>query len=134
MILNALGVDPQRQWKFSSWRWFEQEMLDCCRPLTAVATSGLTLAEFGCLARCNGLQASIVSPPLEGGEEVLREAKEVFRTEVRESARGGEGTMAISYSRRSLGQTGDGHFSPVGGYNAKEDMVRSRVPRVWSES
>lgn len=124
MILNTLGVDPQRQWKSGApWRWYEQEMLDCCRPLTAVATSGLTLAEFGCLARCNGLQASILSPPLEGGEEALREAKEVFRREVRESAQGKEGVMAISYSRRSLGQTGDGHFSPVAGYNEKEDMV-----------
>jgi glutathione gamma-glutamylcysteinyltransferase len=31
--------------------------------------------------------------------------------------------MVTSYSRKVLGQTGDGHFSPVGGYCAQEDMV-----------
>lgn len=35
--------------------------------------------------------------------------------------------MAISYSRKTLGQTGDGHFSPVGAYSEKDDMVRCPV-------
>ena len=29
-------------------------MLDCCRPLELVKTDGITLAEFGCLAKCKG--------------------------------------------------------------------------------
>jgi glutathione gamma-glutamylcysteinyltransferase len=30
--LNALGIDPRRRWK-GSWRWFSEELLDCCKPL-----------------------------------------------------------------------------------------------------
>lgn len=56
MILNAAKVDPGKVWR-QPWRWFTQEMLDCCRPLDAVQKEGITLAEFTCLARCNGLDA-----------------------------------------------------------------------------
>ena len=43
----------------------------------------------------------------------------------------------MSYSRRPLGQTGDGHFSPVGGYHAASDAVlvldvaRFKHPPHW---
>lgn len=39
--------------------------------------------------------------------------------------------------RKSLGQTGDGHFSPVGGFNEAEDKVlildvaRFKYPSYW---
>jgi len=31
--------------------------------------------------------------------------------------------VQVSYSRRTFGQTGDGHFSPIGGYHAGKDLV-----------
>lgn len=34
------------------------EMLDCCQPLERVKKFGITLAEFSCLAKCNGLEAT----------------------------------------------------------------------------
>lgn len=34
------------------------EMLDCCQPLEHVKQFGITLAEFACLAKCNGLDAT----------------------------------------------------------------------------
>ena len=30
MVLNALAIDPRRPWK-GVWRWFNEELLDCCR-------------------------------------------------------------------------------------------------------
>ena len=57
MILNALKIDPAKTWR-RPWRWFTQEMLDCCRPLAYIRTNGITLSEFTCLARCNGLEAT----------------------------------------------------------------------------
>lgn len=46
--------------------------------------------------------------------------------------------MAVSYSRRSLGQTGSGHFSPVGGYSSANggmvlilDVARFKYPSYW---
>lgn len=111
MVLNALEVDPQRKWK-GPWRWYAQEMLDCCRPLTAIASVGITLAEFACLARCNGLRARVVSPS--PGEEPSAEAMAAFRADLVRATKGVDGEMmAFSYSRKALGQTGDGHFSPV---------------------
>lgn len=31
--------------------------------------------------------------------------------------------LVVSYSRQAMRQTGDGHFSPVGGYDAASNMV-----------
>ena len=45
--------------------------------------------------------------------------------------------MVCSYSRAVLGQTGDGHFSPIGGYNPDKDMLlvfdvaRFKYPPHW---
>jgi len=106
-----------------------QQMLDCCRPLSAISTVGLTLSELACLARCNGLHAHTYSPSLSpSSPSATAEGMEKFRNDlVRATSGSGGGTqmgmMALSYSRRALGQTGDGHFSPVGGYCREEDMV-----------
>ena len=32
MVLNTLEVDPGRRWK-GVWRWYSEDMLDCCTPL-----------------------------------------------------------------------------------------------------
>lgn len=29
----------------------------------------------------------------------------------------------VSYTRKAFGQTGDGHFSPIGGYHGGRDLV-----------
>ena len=42
MVLNALAVDPRRPWK-GPWRWFHEQMLDCCRPLSEVIQTGVIL-------------------------------------------------------------------------------------------
>jgi hypothetical protein len=52
VALNALGVDPGRLWK-GPWRWYSEELLDCCLPLETVRSEGITLDQFSCLARCN---------------------------------------------------------------------------------
>ncbi|BGP27666.1 hypothetical protein JCM10295v2_006640 [Rhodotorula toruloides] len=134
-ILNSLEVDPQRKWK-GGWRWYDQNMLDCCRPLTDIAVDGLTLPEFACLARCNGLRARITQPVLESSPAQREDAIASFRRDLKDVSRG-KGIMAFSYSRRTLGQTGDGHFSPIGALCEEEDMVlildvaRFKYPPYW---
>ncbi|BGP35371.1 hypothetical protein JCM10296v2_007207 [Rhodotorula toruloides] len=134
-ILNSLEVDPQRKWK-GGWRWYDQNMLDCCRPLTDIAVDGLTLPEFACLARCNGLRARIAQPVLDSSPAQREEALASFRRDLKDVSRG-KGIMAFSYSRRTLGQTGDGHFSPIGALCEEEDMVlildvaRFKYPSYW---
>jgi hypothetical protein len=45
--------------------------------------------------------------------------------------------VIVSYTRKTLGQTGDGHFSPVGGYDRATDSIlildvaRFKYPPHW---
>src|SRR2546423_10009577 len=128
LILNAAAVDPQRQWK-GSWRWYDQDMLDCCRSLESVKKFGITLDEFACLAQCNTLHAEIVR------ESTLEE----FRHDVKQSTSSpGTKFLAVSYSRKALEQTGDGHFSPIAAYSGEErdlilvlDVARFKYGSYW---
>jgi len=128
VVLNALGVDPQRVWQ-GSWRWFSEELLDCCTPLDRVREHGLTIDEFARLARCNGASAEVHRPT--GDVEELRT---IVAAATRTSL---EPALTVSYSRRSLGQTGGGHFSPIGGYDSASDHVlildvaRFKYPPYW---
>lgn len=44
MTLNALSIDPKRPWK-GVWRWFHEELLDCCKPLVEIQKDGVTLSQ-----------------------------------------------------------------------------------------
>ncbi|GLC33020.1 hypothetical protein PLESTM_000015300 [Pleodorina starrii] len=128
MTLNALSIDPRRTWK-GSWRWFHEAMLDCCRPLDVVKKEGITLYQASCLARCNGARVEL--RPY--GSTTL----EQFRAEVAAVCRSGEEHIVVSYSRKAFMQTGDGHFSPIGGYHPGRDLVlvldvaRFKYPPHW---
>ena len=71
--------------------------------------------EAACLARCNGAE---VRMQYSGSFEMHE-----FRELVRKSCTTGEQHLIAHYSRQTMSQTGDGHFSPVGGYHAGQDMV-----------
>jgi glutathione gamma-glutamylcysteinyltransferase len=130
VALNALGIDPGRLWK-GPWRWFAEELLDCCVPLAEVKERGLDIEELGCLARCNGAEVELVHA----------DASDVdtFRDAVRAAAAGGT-VLVSSYDRAALDQTGSGHFSPIGGYHAARDLVlvldvaRFKYPPHWVET
>ncbi|HET8931864.1 MAG TPA: phytochelatin synthase family protein [Polyangiales bacterium] len=129
VALNALAIDPGRLWK-GPWRWFAEDLLDCCVPLAHVRAHGLTLDELACLARCNGAEVDTHHSAL--ADEDLA----AFRRALAACARG-ERVLIASYDRASLGQTGSGHFSPVGGYHAQRDLVllldvaRFKYPPHW---
>ncbi len=154
MVLNALAIDPGRTWK-GPWRWFDESMLECCEPLEVVRARGICISKLDCLARCNG-----AATVLKYGESTgLAE----FRQDIVRITTGGQGPcqhrechdgahhnhhqhhhpqeqeelMIVGYNRQVLGQTGTGHFSPVGGYHAGKDMVlimdvaRFKYPPHW---
>jgi glutathione gamma-glutamylcysteinyltransferase len=127
VALNALGIDPGRLWK-GPWRWFSEELLDCCVPLAEVQKRGLDVDELACLARCNGADVKLVR----GDASNLG----AFRSAIA-SAAGGDGVLVVSYDRSTLGQTGSGHFSPVGGYHQARDLAlildvaRFKYPPHW---
>ena len=127
VALNALGIDPGRLWK-GPWRWFSEELLDCCVPLAEVQNRGLDVEELACLARCNGADVE-----LSRGDATNLAA---FRAALTAAATG-EGVLVVSYDRSALGQTGSGHFSPVGGYHGTRDLAlildvaRFKYPPHW---
>lgn len=132
MVLNALNIDPGRVWK-GPWRWYHEGMLDCCVPLQVVERRGISIDTFACLARCNGAAASVARTETEGEEGL-----DAFREAVINATSRQSGSFLIaSYSRAVLGQTGDGHFSPIGGYHPEKDLVlvldvaRFKYPPHW---
>lgn len=64
-------------------------------------------------------------------------SEEMFRQLVIEKTRCANDVIVVSYSRKVLGQTGDGHYSPIGGYNPEHDLVlildvaRFKYPPHW---
>lgn len=127
VALNALGIDPGRLWK-GPWRWFSEELLDCCVSLDQVRRRGLDLDELTCLARCNGAAVDMFRAETSDAA--------TWRSALTAAARG-DGVVIASYDRASLGQTGSGHFSPIGGYHAARDLVlvldvaRFKYPPHW---
>jgi glutathione gamma-glutamylcysteinyltransferase len=128
-VLNSLTIDPGRSWK-GVWRWFSEEMLDCCKPIEEIIKEGLTLSQVACLARCNN--ANVTTYYAENSNV------DQFRELVKMVSSEGGYRMAISYDRKGLGQTGAGHFSPIGGYHEDDDMVlimdvaRFKYPPHWA--
>jgi len=130
MVLNALAVDPKRIWK-GSWRWYHEEMLDCCLSLDLIQQEGITLEQFVCLAACNSLDLNVIR--VNENEKI-----EDFRETVKSICSGdGSKVLTCTYSRRILKQTGDGHFSPIGAYHPEKDMLlimdvaRFKYPPHW---
>jgi glutathione gamma-glutamylcysteinyltransferase len=139
MVLNALGIDPNKVWK-GPWRIFSEEMLKCSKIKNSFGDSsrGITMARLACLARCNGAVSKHIHASnqldCDGSLAALRrdvlEATRLNSTEFKCH-------LIASYSRSVLGQTGDGHFSPIGGYHPESDSVllldvaRFKYPPHW---
>ncbi|KAK3823628.1 MAG: Phytochelatin synthase-domain-containing protein [Linnemannia gamsii] len=113
MVLNALEIDPRRQWR-GVWRWYSDEQLDCCTSVEVMKQKGITFNQFSCLARCHAKVSA---------KRADRTSIEQFRQDIQQVCTSDQVHMVLSFSRAALGQTGSGHFSPVGGYHAGEDKV-----------
>lgn len=159
MVLNALNIDPGRIWK-GPWRWYSESMLDCCISLSLVQQYGISLDTFACLARCNGAAATVVRVPSSSmtapnsytvqpfyttkNSYTVKEQKEEeeglqkFRRTIIEATKTSAGSFLIcAYNRQTLGQTGSGHYSPIGAYHQGTDSVlimdvaRFKYPPHW---
>lgn len=127
---------------------YEESMLNCCGSLEEVSATtlceilvylniikyssihvrpqvkktGITFSSFACLARCQGLNVNIVY----GSTTTVDE----FRKAVKQSCiqppniqTQPTSFLIVSYNRQVLGQTGTGHFSPIGAYDEASDHV-----------
>ncbi|KAJ3044005.1 hypothetical protein HDV00_003533 [Rhizophlyctis rosea] len=63
--------------------------------------------------------------------------KEQFLIDLKRTSEAPGEFLVVSYDRGTLGQTGTGHFSPIGGYSEKDGMVlvldvaRFKYPAYW---
>lgn len=95
-----------------------------------IEKSGITFDQFACLAICNTLDVKSFRIDDETTEEK-------FRDLIAATTRTATDVVVVSYSRPALGQTGVGHFSPVGGYHPGRDLVlildvaRFKYPPHW---
>ncbi|CAG8660332.1 8676_t:CDS:2 [Acaulospora morrowiae] len=113
VVLNALQVKDAPVWK-GPWRWWSDELLSCCSPIEEVKKNGTTFAQFACLAKCH---CDVV---VKRADHIT---KEEFIEDLKKVCSSSENFMVISFSRNSLKQTGDGHFSPIGAYNPERNMA-----------
>jgi glutathione gamma-glutamylcysteinyltransferase len=127
VALNALAIDPGRRWR-GVWRWFSEDLLDCCVALEQIRQRGLDIDEVACLARCNGASVEMFRAETSDAS--------AWRASLKQAARG-ERVVVASYDRAGLDQTGSGHFSPIGGYHTVRDLVlvldvaRFKYPPHW---
>jgi glutathione gamma-glutamylcysteinyltransferase len=116
MVLNSLNIDPARVWK-TPWRWFSQEMIKCSHlgSMNYVRKNGISFDTFKCLASCNGAKVQSF-----WASDVTVDQ---FRDMVIDVTKGNDRRLVVNYNRSNVGQTGTGHFSPIGGYHSGTDMV-----------
>jgi glutathione gamma-glutamylcysteinyltransferase len=123
IVLNSFSVDPNIRWR-GGWRYYGDEttVLDqCCLSSERVRRIGVTMEEFKQLGTCKGLTLHMKRPD----EYSLQDFRTDIRTILLERTDQGEqqGTLVVSFGRAGLGQTGDGHFSPLAAYHMESDSV-----------
>jgi glutathione gamma-glutamylcysteinyltransferase len=95
-----------------------------------IERQGITFDQFICLAVCNTLDIRHFRADVSNSEQD-------FRQLVTEKTRCANDVIVVSYSRQTLQQTGEGHFSPIGGYHPDRDLVlimdvaRFKYPPHW---
>lgn len=135
MVLNSLRIDPMRTWK-GAWRWYNEQNLACCFGPERVRAEGLSFDMFCSLARCNGAEVVARGAPM-ASEDIAAFIAD-FRGAVRTVSRSCDREcLVVCYTREVLGQTGAGHFSPIGGYDEETDSIlimdvaRFKYPPHW---
>ncbi|WP_404790048.1 phytochelatin synthase family protein [Altericista sp. CCNU0014] len=133
MVLNALGVPAPFavEWKRN---YFTQDNLfdaqtEAVIPRQKIERQGLTLAQLAAILERYSAKAKIQY----GGDLSL----DAFRSTVSQNLKQSGNFVLVNYSRRTLGQEGGGHISPVAAYNADNDrflildVSRYKYPSVW---
>ena len=147
MVLNALNLDPGKVW-MTPWRWYTEAVLSCLD-----AKPGQSLHEFARTAMCNGTWTQAYHPiealntaththvtgcDIHGPATQVKFASETtFRAALKASVRRSGLILVVNHSRPALGQTGDGHYSPVAGLDESTDkalvmdVARFKYPPFW---
>jgi glutathione gamma-glutamylcysteinyltransferase len=163
MVLNVFAMDPHVRWKHG-WRYFGNEdvlLSQCCLTPERIRRAGISMHEFAQLASCQGVRVRMQRPQppsaieTDSGSVHTNPSFDLddlqrFRLDIQRVLSGTaetsgnpaaametNGVIVVSFSRAVLGQTGDGHFSPLAAYHAATDQVlvldvaRFKYPPYW---
>ena len=140
MVLNALDIEapvsPNHNIPgFVSYKFFTQENVfenesthDVIKP-EVVAKQGMTLQELAGLFK----SYPVAVETFHGEDVSLEQFRQLAIQNLQESGN----FLVVNYSRRSLGQKGGGHISPVAAYHEQSDqflildVARYRYAPVW---
>lgn len=133
-VLNSLGIPRPSGGALYPYRFFTQDNLftpatQGIKSYAQVSAQGMTLAEFTAFLNALGVRA--VSHYADGLEI------EALRTLVKNTLADTKQRLVVNYSRKPLGQVGDGHLSPVAAYDAASDSVlvldvaKFKYPPTW---
>lgn len=84
--------------------------------------TGITFTTFACLAKCQGLRVETVFGSNSTIDEFRRVVKQTC-TAPSDIQTQPTAFLIVSYTRKVIGQTGTGHFSPIGAYDESSDLV-----------
>jgi hypothetical protein len=99
---------------------------------TQVKETGITFGTFACLAKCQGLDVDAVYGSNSTVDDFRRIVKRTCADPSSSSSSSSErrrqqhrpaSFLVVSYTRKVIGQTGTGHFSPIGAYDEASDHV-----------
>lgn len=117
MVLNALSIDPEVQWK-GIWRWFDEELLiknSCFLDRKMVKEDGIIMEEFSALGHCHGADIEI--------KRTSEHSIDSLRTDIINVVQSTQTFLVASFHRGVLNQTGSGHFSPIAAYDRDKDLA-----------
>jgi glutathione gamma-glutamylcysteinyltransferase len=89
--------------------------LHSCKPLEEVKRYGMTFDEIQCLGMCNGLEVN--------AKRANQTTFTEFLDDLRTVSSSTDSHIILSFSRKTLSQTGDGHFSPIGCFEPESNQV-----------
>ena len=133
VVLNAMGVDPNVRWR-GGWRYYgcEDVLLDrCCWDKAVIQRIGISMEGFAKLGACQGLRSvQIKRPDVYSMDDFRNDIDRIVSDE-------GGNQIVVNFSRAAIGQTGDGHYSPIAAYHKESDRVlvmdvaRFKYPPYW---
>lgn len=125
MVLNALSKDS----KLTQDNYFENRVHDASAAYRTFF-GGMTLAEFAQYIQGDDIHVTRIH-----GDEISLPA---FRQRIQANLNNDSDVMVVNYSRKSLGQKGGGHFSPLYAFHEASDTVligdvgAHKYPPVWA--
>jgi len=133
-VLNSLDVKRPVPQRLYPWGLFTQDTIftpenQAVKPYPMVEHEGLILEQLTAFFNNLGVKAEMHHA------DTIDEAK--LRQTIKDTLADPNKRLVVNYTRKAIGQNGDGHISPVGAYDADTDRVlvldvaKYKYPPVW---